>query len=195
MSENNAIMQGGSVAESCVLQISDLHKSYGSHPVLEGVSFSIPRGKIVGLLGPNGCGKSTALAVLCGGYKPQRGKCKGKVQTALLAQDTRAMFAHDTVEAELRQTARIHGQMERWEEVTEKLQIAPLLPKHPYDISVGERQRAALAKCLLTGAGVLLLDEPTKGMDAFSKHRLAGLLATAKRMGPVSYTHLRAHET
>lgn len=63
--------------------------------------------------------------------------------------------------------------MERWEEVTEKLQIAPLLPKHPYDISVGERQRAALAKCLLTGAGVLLLDEPTKGMDAFSKHRLA----------------------
>ena len=58
MSENNAIMQGGSVAESCVLQISDLHKSYGSHPVLEGVSFSIPRGKIVGLLGPNGCGKS-----------------------------------------------------------------------------------------------------------------------------------------
>ena len=47
MSENNAIMQGGSVAESCVLQISDLHKSYGSHPVLEGVSFSIPRCKIV----------------------------------------------------------------------------------------------------------------------------------------------------
>lgn len=52
MSENNAIMQGGSVAESCVLQISDLHKSYGSHPVLEGVSFSIPRGKIVGRLVP-----------------------------------------------------------------------------------------------------------------------------------------------
>lgn len=151
--------------------------------VLRGFSMSLFAGEIHALVGGNGCGKSTALAVLCGGYKPQRGKCKGKVQTALLAQDTRAMFAHDTVEAELRQTARIHGQMERWEEVTEKLQIAPLLPKHPYDISVGERQRAALAKCLLTGAGVLLLDEPTKGMDAFSKHRLAGLLATAKRMG------------
>ena len=128
---------------------------------------SLFAGEIHALVGGNGCGKSTALAVLCGGYKPQRGKCKGKVQTALLAQDTRAMFAHDTVEAELRQTARIHGQMERWEEVTEKLQIAPLLPKHPYDISVGERQRAALAKCLLTGAGVLLLDEPTKGMEPF----------------------------
>ena len=66
MSENNAIMQGGSVAESCVLQISDLHKSYGSHPVLEGVSFSIPRGKIVGLLGPNGCGKSTIMKMISG---------------------------------------------------------------------------------------------------------------------------------
>ena len=66
MSENNAIMQGGSVTESCVLQISDLHKSYGSHPVLEGVSFSIPRGKIVGLLGPNGCGKSTIMKMISG---------------------------------------------------------------------------------------------------------------------------------
>ena len=108
---------------------------------------------------------------------------KGRRRQRCWPRIRRAMFAHDTVEAELRQTARIHGQMERWEEVTEKLQIAPLLPKHPYDISVGERQRAALAKCLLTGAGVLLLDEPTKGMDAFSKHRLAGLLATAKRIG------------
>ena len=81
--------------------------------VLRGFSMSLFAGEIHALVGGNGCGKSTALAVLSGGYKPQRGKCKGKAQTALLAQDTRAMFAHDTVEAELRQTAQIYGQMER----------------------------------------------------------------------------------
>ena len=62
----NQAIQGGSISELPVLQITNLHKSYGSHSVLEGVSFCIPRGKIVGLLGPNGCGKSTIMKLIAG---------------------------------------------------------------------------------------------------------------------------------
>lgn len=62
----NQMIQGGTVSELPVLQITNLHKNYGSHPVLEGVSFQIPRGKIVGLLGPNGCGKTTIMKLIAG---------------------------------------------------------------------------------------------------------------------------------
>ncbi len=168
-----------------VLCAKELWFRYGSDLPFVLRDFSLPlyAGEIHALVGGNGCGKSTALAVLSSGYRPQRGKCRGKGRPALLTQDTRAMFAHDTVEAELRKTAQAYSQTDRWEEITAKLQIAALLTKHPYDISVGERQRAALAKCLLTGAPALLLDEPTKGMDAHAKQNLAQLLNTAKSMG------------
>lgn len=172
------------VQAPAVLQAKELWFRYEAERpfVLRGFSMALYEGEIHALVGGNGCGKSTALAALCGGVKPQRGRCRGKAKTALLAQDTRAMFFYDTVETELMHTARAHGQLDRWEEIVERLQIGPLMEKHPYDISVGERQRAALAKCLFTGANVLLLDEPTKGMDVFSKHRLARLLETAKHM-------------
>lgn len=151
--------------------------------VLRDWSLTIYQGEIHALVGGNGCGKSTALAVLSGGYRPQRGKCKRETATALLPQDTRALFSRDSIQKDLLDTAQTHGQKDKWDSVIQAMGVEKLLKKHPYDVSVGERQRAALAKCLLTGAGVLLLDEPTKGMDAFSKEKLMGLLRTAKRMG------------
>ena len=66
MNQNTELMQGGSIMELPVLEIKNVHKKYLSHSVLEGVSFSIPRGKIVGLLGPNGCGKTTILKLISG---------------------------------------------------------------------------------------------------------------------------------
>lgn len=151
--------------------------------VLQDWSLALYPGRIHALVGGNGCGKTTALSILCGGLKPQRGKCKTAAPPALLCQDTRAMFVYDSIEKELRQTAQQNGQAHRIDELISQLALSPLLGQHPYDVSVGERQRAALAKCLLTGANVLLLDEPTKGMDAFAKQQVAALLSLCKRMG------------
>ena len=74
MNDNAEMMQGGSVVSDSVLKITNLHKSYGSHSVLEGVTFDIPRGKIVGLLGPNGCGKSTLMKLISGLIQADHGE-------------------------------------------------------------------------------------------------------------------------
>ena len=151
--------------------------------VLRDWSLSLYPGQIHALVGGNGCGKSTALAVLSGGLSPQRGKIKRAAQTTLLLQDTRAMFGYDSIEKELRHTAETFGQQAQWDTVLSAMRLTELLGCHPYDVSVGERQRAALAKCLLTGAKALLLDEPTKGMDARAKQQTAQLLYACKQMG------------
>lgn len=151
--------------------------------ILQDWSLALYPGEIHALVGGNGCGKTTALSVLCGGLKPQRGKLKAEAPPALLCQDTRAMFVYDSIGKELRHAARQSGQAHRADELVRQLALSSLLDRHPYDVSVGERQRAALAKCLLSGANALLLDEPTKGMDAFSKQQVAQLLSLCKRMG------------
>lgn len=171
--------------EKPLLQAKGLWFGYetGQAFVLRDWSLSLYPGQIHALVGGNGCGKSTALAVLSGGLSPQRGKIKRAVQTVLLLQDTRAMFGYDSIEKELRHTAEAFGQQAQWDTVLSAMRLTELLGCHPYDVSVGERQRAALAKCLLTGAKVLLLDEPTKGMDARAKQQTAQLLHACKQMG------------
>ena len=86
------------------------------------------------------------------------------------------LFVKDTVEEDLREMTGRHGDRERLEEVVEQTEIRHLLKAHPYDLSGGEQQRAALAKVLLLDPEVILLDEPTKGMDGFYKQKLAGIL-------------------
>lgn len=74
MNDNTEMMQGGSVVSDSVLKITNLHKAYGSRPVLEGVTFEIPKGKIIGLLGPNGCGKSTLMKLISGLIQADQGE-------------------------------------------------------------------------------------------------------------------------
>ena len=76
-----------------------------------------------------------------------------------------------------------HGDRNRMEEVIEKTEIRHLLNTHPYDLSGGEQQRAALAKVLLLDPEIILLDEPTKGMDGFYKQKLAGILKNLRQKG------------
>ena len=141
-------------------------------PLLRGLNLSVKPGEIYALVGGNGTGKSTVLRLLSGELTPQRGKVTATCPVGLLPQDPRALFSHPTVEAELSELA----SREQWDEVLSLCGLSGLLQRHPYDLSGGEQQRLALAMLLLTKPGILLLDEPTKGLDRAFCGRLGELL-------------------
>lgn len=159
--------------------------------VLDSLSISLYSGEIYGLMGANGSGKSTLLHVLAGSLRPYRGKIAfegrqvKKLQPQLhrlaaLPQDPRCLFVGETVEEDL-QEMEAESQMVR--EIIRLLELEPLLRRHPYDLSGGEQQRVALGKVLLTKPKLLLLDEPTKGMDAHFKRQFGALLHRLKEQG------------
>ena len=149
--------------------------------VLKGVNLQIPKGKIFAIVGGNGTGKSTTLKSICNICKPYRGqvlidgkkidKYKSselfKGNLAMLPQDPQSLFVKKTVREDLEEMLLSGEDKKRVEEVADICDITDLLESHPYDLSGGEQQRAALAKVLLTEPKILLLDEPTKGIDNF----------------------------
>ena len=170
--------------------------------VLRGTCLSVKSGELFSLLGGNGAGKTTALKVMSGIDKPYRGKIKilGKNikeysgrelhfhHVALLPQDVRDVFLKKSVAEELRDMCRALGYPaeqaeEKIRDMKEKLGISSLAEKHPYDLSGGEAQKCALAKILLSEPKILLLDEPTKGIDAHAKLMLKELLFRLKNDG------------
>lgn len=170
--------------------------------VLRGVSAKVYRGEIFCMLGGNGVGKTTALNVLAGLDKPYRGKVlvggkpikdyKGgtlyRRGLALLPQNPETVFVKDTVRADLAEILEVmeiprSEHAAQIEKIAEKLGIVHLLDRHPFDISGGEQQKSALAKVLLSEPKILLLDEPTKGIDAFAKSNLREILRKLKRDG------------
>lgn len=165
-----------------------------SPDILRGVSAEIPSGSLYAILGGNGAGKSTTLKAISGICRPYRGKVTlfGKPVDkyksselfhgclAMLPQDPKSLFVKKTVREDLSEMTRDKSSIER---IAALCQITELLDSHPYDLSGGEQQRAALAKVLLTNPRLLLLDEPTKGIDSFFKETFAGILADLKKQG------------
>ena len=173
--------------------------------VLRGLSIEVPRNELFAIVGGNGTGKSTALRTICGICRPYRGKVlidgkrfekyrSGELfhgKLAMLPQDPKSLFVRKTVREELEEMlpgtpsaadarsvkdSAIAG-------IVQLCDIEDLMDSHPYDLSGGEQQRTALAKVLLTGPEILLLDEPTKGMDSFFKIKFAEILADLKKRG------------
>lgn len=173
--------------------------------VLRGLSIEVPRNELFAIVGGNGTGKSTALRTICGICRPYRGKVlidgkrfekyrSGELfhgKLAMLPQDPKSLFVKKTVREELEEmlsgiTAEADARSGKNAAIAETAQlcdIEDLLDSHPYDLSGGEQQRTALAKVLLTGPEILLLDEPTKGMDSFFKIKFAEILADLKKRG------------
>ncbi len=149
---------------------SDLHVRYsrGDDWVLRGLDLSVRRGCIHALIGGNGCGKTTLLHAIAGSMKPERGSLKNKLQAnqALLPQNPKALFVCDSVGEELAEWQSACGYSDDdIAQVCAWAGLEGLRERHPYDLSGGQQQLLALAKMLLTKPALLLLDEPTKGLD------------------------------
>ena len=182
--------------KDAVLSLKELWFRYekDSPDVLRSVSAEVPAGSLYAIVGGNGAGKSTMLKAVCGICRPYRGRVKvfGKPVEkyksaelfhgclAMLPQDPKSLFVKKTVREELTEMSR---DSDRIREIAEICQITGLLDRHPYDLSGGEQQRAALAKVLLTEPRLLLLDEPTKGIDSFFKETFAAILGQLKAQG------------
>jgi len=151
----------------------------GGPDVLRGLDLTVKKGEWVALLGGNGAGKTTLLKLLAGQKTPWRGSVTASGRVGLLPQDPQTLFVKKTVRedlAELLGKKPDEAARRRLERLTDLCRLGPLLHRHPYDLSGGEQQRCALAKVLLAEPELLLLDEPTKGLDAEFKQQLAAIL-------------------
>ena len=190
--------------KNTVLELKEVWHRYEKDlpDVLKGVSLKLEKGKIHAIVGGNGTGKSTMLKTICGICRPYRGKVKifgkdlNKYKTqelfengiAMLPQDPKTLFVKKTVKEDLEEMLSdkkiSEEEIERKvKEVTELCRIGYFLSNHPYDLSGGEQQRAALAKVLLCNPQILLLDEPTKAIDNTFKKQFAEILKNLTENG------------
>lgn len=162
--------------------------------IIKGLSLKVPKGSHYCIMGGNGAGKTTALSIISGINRPYRGKVlingkDSKKQKNLLSENTvgvlpqnpQSLFVKKTVELDLLEilSESMLTKVEKVEAVkaiAKKVDIEAVLQMHPYDLSGGEQQRAAIAKVLLLQPDILLLDEPTKGMDKYLKNKLAKII-------------------
>lgn len=153
--------------------------------VLRGLDVTFSAGAVHAVVGGNGCGKSTMLSVLAKMAKLQRGRMvRGAASAALLPQNPKALLVAETVRDELMEWASTCGYDENLaRERAAQLGLDGLETRHPYDLSGGQRQLLALAKLLLIGPELLLLDEPTKGLDLESRRIIARALRDHAKAG------------
>ena len=152
--------------------------------VVKGLSLELHKGEFLALLGGNGTGKTTTLKLLASLQKPYRGELTISGSVGMLPQNPQALFVKSTVREDLLEILpKTERKSDRLAQVVSLCKLAELLDRHPYDLSGGEQQRAALAKILLLNPDVLLLDEPTKGLDAEFKQVFGQILRTLQASG------------
>ncbi|MDQ1532900.1 MAG: energy-coupling factor transport system ATP-binding protein [Actinomycetota bacterium] len=170
-----------------VLRARGLGTAIDGHQVLERIDAEVARGEVVALLGRNGSGKTTLLRTLAGLLAPANGKIEHTAGTrvAYVPQDPNSLLFAPTVAEELAATLRLLGRrdpaaIETW---LQRLDLVDARDRHPRSLSGGERQRVAIAAVAVGGADVLLLDEPTRGMDAASRNALEAAVGAHAQQG------------
>lgn len=163
-----------------VISVDDVWFRYEKQQadVIKGLSFSVRKGEFLAILGGNGTGKSTGIKLLAGLLKPYRGTISVNGRVGVLPQDPQTLFVKKSVREDLGEVLRVErDSREKYVAYAARLcGLEDLLNRHPYDLSGGEQQRVALAKILLLEPDILLLDEPTKGLDAGFKQVLAEII-------------------
>ena len=173
-------------------RVDGVEVTLGGHRALRGVALELRQGEIVALMGRNGAGKTTLLRVLAELTKAQSGEItygRGTAahglyrHLAYVAQDPASMLYHATVEAEIRDVLHGTGREGSVEAALAEWNLASIAAQHPSDLSAGQRQRAALAAMLAGAPSIILLDEPTRGMDAATKDLLVSNLRCRRDAG------------
>lgn len=176
-----------------LLGTSGVDVDLGGRPVLRGAALVAHRGEVVVLMGRNGSGKTTLLRVLAGLLDPRRGGVERRGRVSYVPQDPNTLLYAPTVRGELEQTLRLLGERDpaAVDRTLEAYSLQHIADRHPRSLSGGERQRVAIAAVAVGGAEVLLLDEPTRGIDAAGRAALEGSLAkhTAAGGAAVVATH------
>ncbi len=179
-------------AGATVLKCTDVWFRYEKNApdILKGLSLQVAENELYAIMGGNGVGKTTFISAVMGKNTPYRGRIeirKGKKIVAL-PQNPQSLFVRKTVLLDLREMAEKSKDTKEVKEqkirnVIRFCELENLLQSHPYDLSGGEQQRVALAKVLLCEPDILILDEPTKGLDAHFKVKLAKMLKGLQKSG------------
>ena len=186
------------------IELKDVYFQYNkiSEPTIRDLSFKVYKGEIYSILGGNGTGKSTTLSLVARQRKPQRGKIfinniemkkynnKSLYENnlALLPQNPQSLFVFETVREDLEEVLILQNKDREYidkevKSVSKLLDIEHLLEHHPYDLSGGELQKAGMAKVMLLNPKIILLDEPTKGLDAYCKEEIGKMLLKLRDTG------------
>ena len=186
------------------IELKDVYFQYNkiSEPTIRDLSFKVYKGEIYSILGGNGTGKSTTLSLVARQRKPQRGKIfinniemkkynnKSLYENnlALLPQNPQSLFVFETVREDLEEVLILQNKDRKYidkgvKRVSKLLDIEHLLEHHPYDLSGGELQKAGMAKVMLLNPKIILLDEPTKGLDAYCKEEIGKMLLKLRDTG------------
>ena len=190
------------VQNEVAAELKDVYFRYekDEHDVADGLSLKVYKGEFYAIVGGNAAGKTTTLSIIGGLLRPHSGKVKifgediNKIKDkyngllGILPQNPQALFVKKTVKLDLEEmllTSKLTDEEKeiRIDEVCRLCELEPLLERHPYDLSGGEQQRAALAKVLLLNPGLLLMDEPTKGLDADFKQKFADIVESLTKSG------------
>lgn len=173
-----------------ILELKDVWFRYekNSDDILKGLSFKVHENEFYAIVGGNGVGKSTALSVISKINKPYRGKVfiNDDTKVAVMPQNPQSLFLKKSVLEELYDAVFDVEKEKRKNEIKYVIKLCELdnlLENHPYDLSGGEQQRVALAKMLLRKPDLLVLDEPTKGLDACFERKLATILKSLQKNG------------
>lgn len=191
----------GTQKREIVLECKDINFRYKKENplVLQNLSLSIYKGDYLAILGGNGSGKTTLLQILAGIHEPQLGDIRlsnKKMRTiksddrykriGYVAQNPLLHFTFDTVEEELQYSvdrAKRENSEKTMNELVLHFEIGDILKRHPYDCSGGQQQKIAIACALASNPEILLIDEPTKGLDAISKDQFSSLLSRLQESG------------